>query len=248
MFLSLSLYMQYSCHLIIFITRLSPVPQSLSRAGGVQNWTQDFRYDLSSSEERGRISFLDLLATLPLQLRILLVTFTPWAHCWLIFNFLLGPSGPFFTAVFYLVSSQHILVHALLTTGLHPLPHHMSPHLSHYLVSPSSFCSCIDLPPPIHSQPPYSAHVSTVCIFSQISFFLFLNSWQFFLPPPPLDSDYSPASICHWFYLHSWLSPQEKQKLDPGCSYQKFAWMYLEERKRAAVWEKKGWCMIACIT
>lgn len=153
-----------------------------------------------------------------------------------------------FTAVFYLVSSQHILVHALLTTGLHPLPHHMSPHLSHYLVSPSSFCSCIDLPPPIHSQPPYSAHVSTVCIFSQISFFLFLNSWQFFLPPPPLDSDYSPASICHWFYLHSWLSPQEKQKLDPGCSYQKFAWMYLEERKRAAVWEKKGWCMIACIT
>lgn len=88
-----------------------------------------------------------------------------------------------------------------------------------------------------------SPHPQPTCLLSavalQISFFLFLNSWQFFLPPPSLDSDYSPASICHWLHLHSWLFPQEKQKLDPGCSYQKSAWMYLEERKRAAVWEKK---------
>lgn len=99
------------------------------------------------------------------------------------------------------------------------------PHSSHYLVSPLSFCSYTDLPPPLHSQPPSSAHMSTVCSCSA-NLFLFLNSWQFFLPPPALDSYYSPASICHWFHLHSWLSPQEKQKLDPGCSYQKSAWMY----------------------
>lgn len=165
MFLSLSLYMQYSCHLIIFITRLSPVPQSLSRAG--ESKTEHRTSGMTSAVLRpagntppatqDTVGHLYPMGTLLAYIQLLVGTVR-------------------FTAVFYLVSSQHILVHALLTTGLHPLPHHMSPHLSHYLVSPSSFCSCIDLPPPIHSQPPYSAHVSTVCIFSQISFFLFLNS------------------------------------------------------------------------
>lgn len=170
---------------------------------------------------------------------MLLVTFTPWARCCLILNLSTRTLGPFFTAVFYLVSSQHVLVHALLTTGLHPLPHH-SPHIhpiifSHASTSPPTQTSLLFFTLSPHPQP--TCLLSAVAL--QISLFLFLNSWQFFLPPPSLDSDYSPASICHWFHLHSWLSPQEKQKLDPDCSYQKSAWTYLEERKRAAVWVKK---------
>lgn len=173
-----------------------------------------------------------------MQPRILLCTFTPRAHCWLKFNLLsTRPSGPFFTAIFYLASPQHVLMHALLTTGLHSLPHH-SPHIPPIILSHPSAPAPTQtslLPFTLSPRPQPTCLLSAVAL--QISFFLFLNSWQFFLPPPPLDSDYSPVSICHWFHLHSWLSPQEKQKLDPGCSYQKSVWMYSEERKRAAVWE-----------
>jgi len=36
----------------------------VSPAQGAQNWTQHARYDLTSAEQRGRITFLDLLAML----------------------------------------------------------------------------------------------------------------------------------------------------------------------------------------
>lgn len=77
---------------------LSSIPMSVLywRA---QNWTQYFRYGFTNPHERGRITSLYLLAVLVLmQPRILLSFFAARAHCWLMFNLilgLLGPLGPF---------------------------------------------------------------------------------------------------------------------------------------------------------
>ena len=56
---------------------------------GAQNWTQYSRGGLTSAEWRGRLTSLDLLATLLLmQPRQLLAAFAARAHCWLMASLL----------------------------------------------------------------------------------------------------------------------------------------------------------------
>ena len=53
---------------------------------GAQHWTQHSRYGLTSTEQRGRITSLDLLAILHLMLATVPLTFATGAHFWLAFN------------------------------------------------------------------------------------------------------------------------------------------------------------------
>ncbi|KAK4810782.1 hypothetical protein QYF61_008754, partial [Mycteria americana] len=53
---------------------------------GAQNWIQSSRCSLTSAEERGRITSLDLLAILCLMQPRIPLALAARAHCWLMFN------------------------------------------------------------------------------------------------------------------------------------------------------------------
>lgn len=120
------------------------------------------------------------------------------------------------------------------------------PHSSHYLVSPLSFCSYTDLPPPLHSQPPSSAHMSTVCSCSANLFLFKIADNSSFLPqlwthitlqhPFVIDSTSIPD------FPHrknkSWIQAAAIRNL-PGCIHRKEKEQLSEKKKRL--------CMIACI-
>lgn len=69
---------------------------------GAQIWTQSSRCDLSSDEEKGRITFLHILAILcQLQIRMPLAFFVSGAYCWISFTWCpAGTSSPVFQDCF----------------------------------------------------------------------------------------------------------------------------------------------------
>lgn len=125
-----------------------------------------------------------------------------------------------------------------------------SPHSSRISSHPLCFCSHLDLPPPLCSQPPSSAHMSTVGNYSAtpfLSVFKIADNSSF-LPHPwtqiILQHPFVTDSTSFPDFPHrknkSWLQAAAMKNL-PGCIQRKEKEQLSEEKK------KKRWCMIACI-